>query len=69
MVWIRRRSSKFSPYQKANERKAKLPKLERSVFELFSLNDRALYEKPVRGGTNSQLAAPLLRFEFAQQLK
>ena len=45
-----------SPYRKANDRKAKLPKFERSVlknFKLSSSNDRALYGKPVRGGTNS----------------
>ena len=44
-----------SPYQKANDRKAKLPKFEQSVliFKLSSSNDRTLYGKPVRGGTNS----------------
>ena len=61
-----------SPYRKANNRKAKLPKFEQSVlknFKLSSSNDRALYGKPVRGGTNSELVAPLLCFESAQQLK
>ena len=44
-----------SPYREANDRKAKLPKFEQSVlvFKLSSSNDRALYRKPVRGGTNS----------------
>ena len=44
------------PCRKANDKKAKLPKFEQSVFKFFklsSLNDRALYGKPVRGGTNS----------------
>ena len=71
MVWTRP-FKKVSPCREADDRKAKLLKLEQSVFEvfeLFSLNDRALYGKPVRGGTNSQLAAPLLCFESAQQLK
>ena len=55
MVWIRRRSSKFSPYRNANDRKAKLPKFEQLVliFKLSSSNDRALCGKPVRGGTSS----------------
>ena len=46
---------KVSPYREANDRKAKLPKFEQLVliFKLSSLNDRALYGKPVRGGTNS----------------
>ena len=44
---------RVSPCREADDRKAKLLKLEQSVFELFSLNDRALYGKPVRGGTNS----------------
>ena len=47
---------KVSPYREANNRKAKLPKFEQSVlknFKLSSSNDRALYGKPVRGGTNS----------------
>ena len=59
------------PYRKANDRKAKLPKFEQSVliFKLSSSNDRTLYGKPVRGGTNSWLVAPLLCFESAQQLK
>ena len=39
------------------------------IFELSSSNDPALYGKPVRGGTNSWLVAPLLCFESAQQLK
>ena len=69
MVWTRPFKKKVSPCREADDKKAKLPKLERSVFELFSLNDRALYEKPVRGGTNSQLAAPLHCFESAQRLK
>ena len=44
-----------SPYRKANDRKAKLPKFEQSVLisKLSSSNDPALYGKPVRGGTNS----------------
>ena len=44
-----------SPCRKANDRKAKLPKFEQSVFifKLSSSNDRTLYGKPVRGGTNS----------------
>ena len=44
-----------SPCREVNDRKAKLPKFEQSVliFKLPSLNDRALYGKPVRGGTNS----------------
>ena len=60
-----------SPYRKANDRKAKLPKFEQLVlfFKLSSSNDRTLYGKPVRGGTNSQLVAPLFCFESAQQLK
>ena len=44
------------PYRKANDRKAKLPKFEQSLFKIFELsssNDPALYGKPVRGGTNS----------------
>ena len=47
---------KVSPYREANDRKAKLLKFEQSVlnfFKLSSSNDRALYGKPVRGGTNS----------------
>ena len=61
----------ISPYRKANDRKAKLPKFEQLVliFKLSSSNDRALYGKPVHGGTNSKLVAPLLCFESAQQLK
>ena len=72
VVWIRRRSSKDLPYREANDRKAKLPKFEQSLFKIFELsssNDPALYGKPVRGGTNSWLVAPLLCFESAQQLK
>ena len=44
-----------SPYREANDRKAKLPKFEQLllIFKLSSSNDRALYGKPVRGGTNS----------------
>ena len=45
-----------SPYLEANDRKAKLLKFEQSIlifFKLSSLNDHALYGKPVRGGTNS----------------
>ncbi|KAM3293847.1 hypothetical protein ACQJBY_037022 [Aegilops geniculata] len=64
---------KVSPCQKANDRKAKLPKFEQSdvfkFFKLSSLNDHALYGKPVREGTGSWLVAPLLCFEFAQQFK
>ena len=55
MVWTRP-FKKVSPCREADDRKAKLLKLEQSVFyvfELFPLNDRALYGKPVRGGTNS----------------
>ena len=40
-----------------------------NFFGLSSSNDPALYGKPVRGGTNSWLVAPLLCFESAQQLK
>ena len=72
MVWARRRSSKDLPYREANDRKTKLPKFGQSLFKIFELsssNDPALYGKPVRGGTNSWLVAPLLCFEFAQQLK
>ena len=72
VVWARRRSSKDLPYREANDRKAKLPKFEQSLFKIFELsssNDPALYGKPVRGGTNSWLVAPLLCFESAQQLK
>ena len=55
VVCTRRRSSKVLPSGEANDRKAKLPKFEQSVlnFKLSSSNDRALYGKPVRGGTNS----------------
>ena len=54
MVWTRP-FKKVSPCREANDRKAKLPKFEQSVliFKLSSSNDRALYGKPVRGGTNS----------------
>ena len=72
VVWTRRRSRKVLPCREANDRKAKLPKFEQSVFKFFELsssNDPALYGKPVRGGTNSWLVAPLLCFESAQQLK
>ena len=72
VVWARRCSNKDLPYREANNRKAKLPKSEQLVFnflELSSSNDPALYGKPVRGGTNSWLVAPLLCFESAQQLK
>ena len=61
-----------SPYRRADNMKAKLPKFEQSVFKIFELsssNNPALYGKPVRGGTNSWLVAPLLCFESAQQLK
>ena len=64
---------KGSPYREANNRKDKLPKFEQSdslkKFKLSSLNDRALYGKPVHGGTNSWLVVPLLCFESSQQLK
>ena len=71
VVWTRRRSSKVLPCREANDRKAKLPKFEQLllIFKLSSSNDPALYGKPVRGGTNSWLVAPLLCFESAQQLK
>ena len=72
VVWARRRSSKDLPYREANDRKTKLPKFGQSLFKIFELsssNDPALYGKPVRGGTNSWLVAPLLCFESAQQLK
>ena len=72
VVWTRRRSSEVLPCREANDRKAKLPKFEQSIFKFFELsssNDPALYGKPVRGGTNSWLVAPLLCFESAQQLK
>ena len=71
MVWTRR-CSRISPCREANNRKDKLPKFEQSKFlnfELSPLNDCALYGKPVRGGTDSWLVAPLLCFESAQQLK
>ena len=60
-----------SPCREANDRKAKLPKFEQLVlvFKLSSLNDHALYGKPVRGGTNSYLVAPLLCFDSTQQIK
>ena len=60
-----------SPCRAANDKKAKLPKSEQLVliFKLSSSNDSALCGKPVRGGTNSWLDAPLLCFESAQQLK
>ena len=64
--------AKVLPCREASDRKAKLPKFEQSVFkflELSSSNDPTLYGKPVRGGTNSWLVAPLLCFESAQQLK
>src|SRR3954468_9314905 len=60
------------PCRAASHGKAKLPKFEQSsflIFELSPLNARTLYEKPVRGGTDSWLVAPLLRFESAQRLK
>ena len=72
VVWTRRRSSEVLPCREANDRKAKLPKFEQSLFKIFELsssNDPALYGKPVRGGTNSWLVAPLLCFESTQQLK
>jgi len=71
MVWTRP-FKKVSPCREADDRKAKLPKFEQSDFlnfKLSPLNDRTLYGKPVRGGTNSWLVAPLLCFESAQQLK
>jgi len=45
-----------SPCREANDKKAKLPKFEQLdflFFKLSPLNDRTLYGKPVRGGTNS----------------
>ena len=32
VVWARRRSNKDLPYREANDRKAKLPKIEQSLF-------------------------------------
>ena len=72
VVWTRRRSSEVLPCREANDRKAKLPKFEQSVFKFLSYLPRTtllLYGKPVRGGTNSWLVAPLLCVESAQQLK
>ena len=72
MVWTRPFKKKVSPCREADDRKAKLPKFEQSVFKFLELspsNDPPLYGKPVRGGTNSWLVAPLLCFESAQQLK
>ena len=36
VVWTRRRSSKVFPCREANDRKAKLPKFEQSVFKFLS---------------------------------
>ena len=36
VVWARRRSSKDLPYREANDRKAKLPKFEQSLFKFLS---------------------------------
>ena len=36
VVWTRRRSSKVLPCREANDRKAKLPKFEQSVFKFLS---------------------------------
>src|SRR4051812_1057889 len=72
MVWTGHRSRKVSPCREANNRKAKYQSLSNQIFfyfKLFSLNDHALYGKPVREGTGSWLVAPLLCFEFAQQFK
>ena len=36
VVWARRRSSKVLPCREANDKKAKLPKFEQSVFKFLS---------------------------------
>src|SRR3954465_5801752 len=72
MVWTRRRSRKFRLAGKQTKEKLSCQSLSNQIFKIFkllSLNDHALYGKPVRGGTSSWLVAPLLCFEFAQQFK
>ena len=36
VVWARRRSSEYLPYRESNDRKAKLPKFEQSLFKFLS---------------------------------
>ena len=72
VVWARRRSNKDLPYGKQMTEKLSCQSLSNhflKFFELSSSNDPALYGKPVRGGTNLWLVAPLLCFESAQQLE
>ena len=57
VVWARRHSSKDLPYQEANDRKAKLPKFEQSLFKFLSYLPRTTLlcmenlcaEEPTRG--------------------
>ena len=57
VVWTRRRSSKVLPCREANDRKAKLPKFEQSVFKFLSYFPRTTLlcmenlcaEEPTRG--------------------
>ena len=57
VVWARRRSSKDLPYREANDRKAKLPKFEQSLFKFLSYLRRTTLlcmenlcaEEPTRG--------------------
>ena len=57
VVWARRRSSKDLPYREANDRKAKLPKFEQSLFKFLSYLPRTTLlcmenlcaEEPTRG--------------------
>src|SRR4051812_26093596 len=73
MVWTRRRSRKSRLAGKQTTEKLSCQSLSNQMFlnffKLSSLNDHALYGKPVREGTGSWLVAPLLCFEFAQQFK
>ena len=68
MVWTRRRLRKFRLAGKQTTEKLSCQSLSNQFlnFELSSSNDPALYGKPVRGGTDSWLVAPLLCFESAQ---
>ena len=57
VVWARRRSSEDLPYREANDRKAKLPKFEQSLFKFLSYLPRTTLlcmenlcaEEPTRG--------------------
>ena len=57
VVWARRRSSKDLPYREANDRKAKLPKFEQSLFKFLGYLPRTSLlcmenlcaEEPTRG--------------------